>query len=175
MAFKKERQHKINSDIKTTSVRLVGEGEPRVISTFEAIKLAQSQEKDLILISDGETPVVRIEEYTKFVYNLEKKLKEQKKNSVQTEIKEIKFGCETDEHDLQTKAKKAIEFLTRGDKVKCLIQLKGRQNAMPERGELAMLKFVTMIEEAGIPEAFPKLEGNKWLMTLKPKPKDKKK
>lgn len=173
---KQERQHKINTDIKSTQVRLIGTGEPKIISTYEAIKLANNDGKDLILISEnGDIPTVRIEEYTKFLYNIEKKLKEQKKNSIQTELKEIQLSWNIEENDLKTKAKKALEFLERGDKVKCLIQLKGRQNAMPERAELVMLKFATMLEQAGLPEAFPKHEGNKFLMTIKPKQKDKKK
>ena len=177
MAFKKpERQHKINTDIKSNQVRLVGNGEAQVLSTYEAIKLANNEGKDLILITEnGDTPIVRIEEYNKFLYNLEKKLKEQKKNSSQSELKEIQLSCEIADNDLNTKAKKALEFLDRGDKVKCLIQLKGRQNAMPERGELVMLRFATLLEEFGVPEAFPEREGNKWLMTVKPKPKEKKK
>ena len=173
---RKERLHKINHDINTYNVRLISSGEPKILSTIDAIKLAQSQEMDLILISEnGDTPIVRIEEYTKFLYNIEKKQKEQKKNSVKTEIKEIKLSCEIAENDLNTKSKKATEFLSDGDKVKCVIQLKGRQNAMPERGELVMLKFAEMLNELGVPESFPKLEGNKWLMTIKPKPKEKKK
>ena len=177
MAFRKtERQHKINTDIKSNQVRLVGIGEPQILSTYEAIKLANNDGKDLILITEnGDTPIVRIEEYNKFLYNIEKKLKEQKKNSVQTELKEIQLSWNIEEHDLKTKAKKALEFLERGDKVKCLIQLRGRQNAMPERAELVMLKFATMVEQFGVPEAFPKHEGNKFLMTIKPKPKEKKK
>ena len=170
-----ERQHKINSDIKSTQVRLVGYGEPKILSTQEAMKMASNEEKDLILISEsGDTPIVRIEEYSKFMYNLEKKLKEQKKNSVKTELKEIQLSWSIEENDLKTKAKKANEFLEQGNKVKCLIQLKGRQNAMPERGELLMLKFATLLDELGIPEAFPKLEGNKWSMIIKPKPKETK-
>jgi len=173
---KPERQHKINSDIKFNQVRLVGYGEPKILSIQEAMKMAFTEEKDLIMISEsGDTPIVRIEEYSKFIYNLEKKQKEQKKNAIKNETHEIKLSCEIADNDLNTKAKKANEFLSEGDKVKCLIQLKGRQNAMPERGELVMLKFATLLDELGIPEAFPKLEGNKWLMTIKPRPKDKKK
>lgn len=175
MAIRKtERQHKINTDIRSEEVRLVGNGEPQILRTFDALKLAQTEEKDLIMINDGETPVVRIEEYTKFIYNLEKKQKEQKKNSIKTVIKEIKLSWNIEDNDLNTKAKKATEFLTEGDKVKCIIQLKGRQNAMPERAELIMLKFATILENIGALEAFPELLGNKYSMTIKPKEKKNK-
>lgn len=169
-----ERQHKINEDIKSFQIRLVGNGEPVILSTKEALKLAASEGKDLIMISDsGEIPVVRMEEYNKFLYNLEKKQKEIKKNAAKNQTHEIKLSCEIADNDLNTKSKKAHEFLTDGDKVKCIIQLKGRQNLMPERGELVMLKFATLLDSIGIPEAFPKLEGNKWLMTIKPREKKK--
>jgi translation initiation factor IF-3 len=169
---RQERLHKINTDIKHETVRLIGLEEPKVLSHKEAMKIALSEGKDLILISEsGDLPVVRIEEYSKFIYNMEKKQKELKKNTQKTETHEIKLSCEIAENDLNTKARKATEFLNEGDKVKCVIQLKGRQNASPERGELVMLKFATMLDTLGALESFPKLEGNKWIMTLKPKKK----
>lgn len=168
----KARLHKINTDIKQNQVRLVGNGEPVILSTTDALNIARSKEMDLILISETtEIPVVRIEEYTKFLFNIEKKLKEQKKNSIKNEIKEIKLSCEIDDNDLNTKAKKAIEFLTDNMKVKCLIQLKGRQNLSPERGELVMYKFAELVSAVGMPEAYPKLESSKMNMMIKPKVK----
>lgn len=170
--MRKIRQHKINTDIIADKIRLVGNGEPQVIPFNEAMKMARSEGMDLILISEtSETPVVRMEEYSKFLYNIEKKKKETKKNSIQNVTKEIKLSCEIADNDLNTKSKKAAEFLEEGDKVKCVIQLKGRQNAKPERGEFVMYKFAAMLDTLGLPEAFPKLEGNKWIMTIKPKVK----
>jgi translation initiation factor IF-3 len=173
--MRKERKHKINTDIKFNTVRLVGMGEPQVLTFFEAFNIARNEGKDLILISEnGDTPIVRIEEYTKFLFNLEKKEKEQKKKSAQTETHEIKLSCEIADHDLNTKAKKAAEFLEDGDKVKVVIQLKGRQNTHADRGELVMLKFAALLDKVGLPEAFPKLESSKWLMNMKPLPTGKK-
>jgi len=170
--MKKVRLHKINTDIRADRVRLVGTGEPIVLSFNEAYRMAQNDNMDLIMISDnGDIPIVRIEEYNKFLFTLQKKQKELKKNSTQNVIKEIKFSCEIQDHDLITKAKKAVEFLEEGDKVKCTLQLKGRQNAKPERGELVMYKFAELVAEMGLPEAMPKLEGNKFVMTIKPKVK----
>lgn len=171
---KTQRQHKINEDIKSYQVRLIGQGEPQILSTRDAFKIAIAEGKDLIQISEsGDIPVVKIEEYNKFIYNIEKKQKELKKKTAKNETHEIKLSCEIADNDLNTKSKKALEFLSDGDKVKCVIQLKGRQNLMPERGELVMLKFATLLDSIGIPESFPKLEGNKWLMTLKPRDKKK--
>ena len=95
--------------------------------------------------------------------------KEKKKNSVKSELKEIKLSCEISDHDLEIKAKKAKEFLSEGDKVKCVIQLRGRQKGNPDRGQLVMLKFATILESFGTAENVPKLESSKWLMILKPK------
>jgi translation initiation factor IF-3 len=115
-------------------------------------------------------PIARIEDYNKFLYNLEKMEKERKR--VKSELKEIKLSCDITDHDLEIKAKKAKEFLTDGDKVKCVIQLKGRQKGNPERGQLVMLKFATILEDFGSAENVPKLESSKWLMILKPKKKN---
>jgi translation initiation factor IF-3 len=172
--YKNKRKHKINEDIRSKEVRLIVTGAaPQVISTREALKMADDEEKDLILINENqEPPIARIEDYSKFLYNLEKMEKERKKNSIKSELKEIKLSCEIADHDLEIKAKKAKEFLTDSDKVKCVIQLKGRQKGNPERGQLVMLKFATMLEELGTPENVPKLESSKWLMILKPKKKN---
>jgi translation initiation factor IF-3 len=167
-----KRKHKINSEIISNEVRLIGRGEPQVISIKEAIKLANDEEKDLILINDTQNPpIVRIEDYNKFLYETEKAEKEKKRNSQKSQLKEIQLSVNISDHDLETKSKKGREFLKDGDKVKVVISLKGRQKASPERGELVMLKFADSVSEFGLPEALPKLEGGKWLMMLKTKKK----
>ncbi len=167
-----KRKHKINEEIKSLEVRLIGLGEPKVLETSNALKIASDEEKDLILINESQNPpIVRIEDYNKFLYHLEKTEKEKKKNSTQSQLKEIQLSTEISDHDLQIKAKKANEFLKDGDKVKCVILLKGRQKANPERGQITMLKFASLVDELGIPEHLPKLESSKWLMMIKPKKK----
>lgn len=167
------KRHKINEEIKSTDVRLIVHGaEPTVISTREALKMADTEGLDLILINEKQDPpIVKIEDYNKFLYNLEKMEKEKKKNAVTSELREIKLSCEISDHDLEVKAKKAREFLVDGDKVKCFIQLRGRQKGNPDRGQVVMLKFATMLEECSSAENLPKLESSKWLMILKPKKK----
>jgi translation initiation factor IF-3 len=167
-----KRKHKINSEIISNEVRLIGRGEPQVIFIKEAIKLANDEEKDLILINDAQNPpIVRIEDYNKFLYETEKAEKEKKRNSQKSQLKEIQLSVNISDHDLETKSKKGREFLKDGDKVKVVISLKGRQKASPERGELVMLKFADSVSEFGVPEALPKLEGGKWLMMIKTKKK----
>lgn len=166
------KRHKTNREITSEEVRLVGDGEPIILSTKEAMKVADSKDMDLILINESQNPpIVRIEDYNKFLYNLEKQEKEKKKNAVKSELREIKLSCEISDHDLEIKAKKAKEFLSEGDKVKCVIQLRGRQRGNPDRGQIVMLRFATILESFGSAENVPKLESSKWLMILKPKKK----
>ena len=166
------RKHKLNQEILVSEVRLLGDGEPKIISTYDAQKLAYSLDKDLILINETQNPpIVKIEDYNKFLFNLDKAEKEKKKNSSKSVLKEIQLSLNISDHDLETKAKKGREFLKDGDKVKVVMMLKGRQKANPERGEIVMLKFAQSVEEFGIPESMPKFEGGKWLMLMKAKKK----
>jgi translation initiation factor IF-3 len=172
--LKKEKRHKTNSEVRFDQVRVVGDGEPRIMSSFQASKIAQELGLDLILINESAVPpVVRIEDYSKFLYNLEKQEKERKKNSQNQQIKEIQLSPDIADNDLSVKTKKALEFLSRGDKVKVVLQLKGRQKQMPQRGELTILKMITSLEEWGDPESLPKLESSKWIAVIKPKKKSK--
>lgn len=167
-----KRKHKINSELIFPEVRLIGRGEPIVLSIREAQKISNDEEKDLILINENQTPpIVKIENYNKFLYELEKVEKEKKRNSNKSQLKEIQLSVNISDHDLETKSKKGREFLKDGDKVKVVISLKGRQKASPERGEIVMLKFAQSVEEFGIPESLPKLESGKWLMMIKTKKK----
>jgi translation initiation factor IF-3 len=163
-------RHKINGDVRFPEVRLVGfYDEPKLMSSYEASKLAESEELDLILINENQNPpVVRIDDYKKFLYNLEKAEKEKKKNSIKSITKEIQLSPEISDNDLNTKAKKGLEFLEDGNKIKVVLQLKGRQKATPERGELTMLKFAKAVQSNGALESLPKLESGKWLMMVKP-------
>ena len=170
--FIKQRKHKINKEIfPAPKVRVVGEGvEPQIMDTRDAIDLAFSMDKDLILITENANPpVAKIEDYNKFLYQQEKMEKERKRNSTKIETREIQLSVSIAENDLKTKSKKAREFLEEDNKVKCVIQLKGRQKAMPEQGELVMLKFASSLSDVGAPETLPKLEGGRWLMILKAK------
>lgn len=170
--FQKERKHKINSEVRFPQVRLIGNGEARILSSYEAFKLAESQGKDLILINESQNPpIVKIEDYNKFIYDIEKAEKEKKKNTVKTELKEIQLSCEIAINDLMTKSRKAKEFINEGNKVKCVIHLKGRQKSMPERGRNVMNKFFESLEDICQYEDQPKLENDKWFMTIRAKKK----
>ena len=172
--MKKENRYKykLNSDVRFPKVRVVGLGEPMIMSSYEAYQLAQSEDKDLILINDSQNPpIVKIEEFSKFIYNIEKSEKEKRKNSVKMVIKEIQLSAEISDHDLQIKARKANEFLDDGNKVKCVLQLKGRQRSNPERGKNTMLKFIEEVSEFGSLESPMKLESSRWLIMIRPNKK----
>ena len=149
--MKEKRKHRINGEVRFPQVRVIGDGEPKIMSSYEAFQLAQSENKDLILINENQTiPIVKIEEYNKFLYNLEKSEKEKKKNSVKSVTKEIQLSPEISDNDLGTKSRKSKDFLEDGNKVKVVLQLKGRQKATPERGQIVMLKFFTSVKQKKI-------------------------
>lgn len=167
---KRRRKHKLGFEILSTSVRIVGDGiETKVISTNEARSLAYQMGMDLILISENsDPPIAKIADYNKFLYEIERTEKIKKRNATRVELKEIQLSATIADNDLNTKSKKAVEFLTDGNKVKCTLLLKGRQRSMPEQGELVMLRFAQLCNN-GTPENLPKLEGSRWIMILKPK------
>jgi translation initiation factor IF-3 len=84
-------------------------------------------------------------------------------------VKEIRFGPEIGEHDLEFKIRHGTEFLKEGSKVKAYVQFKGRAIVFKERGELILLKFMKALEDFGQPESLPKLEGKKMMVTITPK------
>lgn len=165
------KKHKINNEVKFPQVRLIGFYDvPKLMTSYEAAKLAESEGLDLILINESQNPpIVKIEDYNKFLYQLEKIEKEKRKNSTKSTLKEIQLSSEISDNDLNTKIRKGIEFLQHGDKIKCVLQLKGRQKASPERGELVILKYASGVEEFGVLENLPNLENGRWLMMIKPK------
>jgi translation initiation factor IF-3 len=166
-------KHKINNNIRSIDVRLVGYYEEAVvIKTKQAQDIANDEGLDLILINENQNPpIVKIMDYKKFLYDTEKAEKERKKNAFKSVIKEIQLSVDIAENDLNTKSRKVIEFLQKGDKVKCSLNLKGRQKSNPERGEIVMLKFFTLVSEFGDLESLPLLQGSKWGMMIKPKKK----
>jgi translation initiation factor IF-3 len=177
--FKREQQqeHRTNHMIRVPQVRLVGDNvEVGVYSTQEALKIANEQGLDLVEISpNADPPVCKIIDYNKFLYEKKKKEKEMKANSKVSEVKEIRFTPNTDEHDFNFKAKHAEDFLKEGNKVKAYVQFKGRAIMFKERGELLLLKFAERLAEIGAPEGLPKLEGKRMLIIFAPKSQKKKK
>ncbi len=171
--FKKEQQqeHRTNHMIKATDVRLVGENiEPGIYSLFEANGFAKEQGLDLVEISPGATPpVCRIIDYNKFLYEEKKKKKEMKATAKTSEVKEIRFTPNTDDHDFEFKVKHAEKFLEDGNKVKAHVQFKGRAIMFKERGELLLLKFADRLKDVSALEGLPKLEGKRMQVMFAPR------
>ena len=171
--FKKEQQqeHRTNHMIRVPEVRLVGENiEPGIYNTQEAMRIAQGQDLDLVEISPGANPpVCRIIDYNKFLYEEKKKKKEMKAKAKTSEVKEIRFTPNTDDHDFEFKVKHAEKFLKDGDKVKAHVQFKGRAIMFKERGELLLLKFADSLKDVGALEGLPKMEGKRMLVMFAPK------
>ena len=176
--FRKEQQqeHRTNNMIRVPNVRLVGENVTvGVYPTAEALKMAQEQALDLVEISpNADPPVCKIIDYNKFLYEKKRKEKEMKAKSKASEVKEIRFTPNTDDHDFDFKAKHAEKFLKDGDKVKAYVQFKGRAIQFRERGELLLLKFAERLNEVGVLEGMPKMEGKRMLAIWAPKSQKKK-
>ena len=172
---RKEAEHRINHFIRVPQVRLVGENvEVGVYSTQDALKKAQEQGLDLVEISpQADPPVCKIIDYNKFLYDKKKKEKEMKAKSKTSEVKEIRFTPNTDDHDFDFKSRHAESFLKEGDKVKAYVQFKGRAIQFKDRGELLLLKFADRLKEVGSMESMPKLEGKRMIAIFTPKGKKK--
>lgn len=156
-------------------VRLVGENIPDnqgLFSTRDALKLAEEIGLDLVEISPNAVPpVCKIMDYNKFLYEQKKKQKELKAKQSKVVLKEIRFGPNTDDHDFEFKLNHAKKFLEEGSKVKAFVFFKGRTIVFKERGEILLLRFAQELEDYGIVENMPKLEGNRMIMMLTPKKK----
>ena len=152
-------------------VRLVGDNVEQGIYTYEAaMRMADDQNLDLVEISaNAVPPVCRIIDYQNFLYQKKRKEKEQKQNSKKVEIKEIRFGPQTDEHDYNFKLKHAEEFLKAGNKVKSYVFFRGRSILFKEQGELLLARFCNDLSEVGKPEAMPQLEGKRMIVMISPK------
>ena len=166
-----KQQHRINEQIRAREVRIVGDGvEPMVVPTRQALDMARQQGVDLVEISpNAEPPVCRLISYSKFLYQQKKRQKELKAKQTKIEVKEIRFGPQTDEHDYNFKLKHAKEFLSQGDKVKAYVFFRGRSILFKEQGEVLLLRFANDLEDYGKVEQMPVLEGKRMTLFIAPK------
>lgn len=167
---KLKNQYRINEQIRVREVRIVGEDGSEVVPTRKALDMARQNGVDLVEISpNAQPPVCRLIDYSKFLYQQKKHQKEMKQKQVKVEVKEIRFGPQTDEHDYQFKLKHAREFLNEGNKVRAYVFFRGRSILFKEQGEVLLLRFANDLEEFGKVEQMPKLEGKKMFLYLAPK------
>ena len=148
-------QYRINEQIRAKEVRIVGDDiEPKVYPIFQALKMAEEKELDLVEISpNAQPPVCRIIDYSKFLYQLKKRQKEQKAKQVKVNVKEIRFGPQTDDHDYNFK-------------------FKGRSLLFKEQGEVLLLRFANDLEDYAKVDQMPILEGKRMTIQLSPKKKE---
>ena len=164
------QQYRVNEQIRVREVRIAGEDGSMVLPTRQALEMAREQGVDLVEISpNAQPPVCRIIDYSKFLYQQKKRAKEMKQKQVKVDIKEIRFGPQTDEHDYQFKLKHAQEFLTEGNKVRAYVFFRGRSILFKEQGEVLLLRFANDLEEYAKVEQLPKLDGKKMFLYLAPK------
>jgi translation initiation factor IF-3 len=164
-------QHRVNEQIRAKEVRIVGDDiESAVFPIAQALRMAEEHGADLVEISPNAVPpVCRIIDYSKFLYQLKKRQKEQKAKQVKVNVKEIRFGPQTDDHDYNFKLKHAMGFLQDGDKVKAYVFFKGRSILFKEQGEVLLLRFANDLEEYAKVEQMPLLEGKRMTISLSPK------
>ncbi|GAA8219975.1 translation initiation factor IF-3 [Helicobacter pylori] len=172
----------LNGDINFKEVRCVGDdGEVYgIISSKEALNIAQNLGLDLVLISaSAKPPVCKVMDYNKFRYQNEKKIKEAKKKQKQIEIKEIKLSTQIAQNDINYKVKHAREFIEANKHVKFKVVLKGRESQNSKAGLDVLLRVQTMMQDLANPEKEPKAEGRfvSWMFVPKAKeaPKNEKK
>ncbi len=165
-----KNQYRVNEEIHVKEVRVVDDNGAVVMPTQQALGMARQRELDLVEISpNAQPPVCRIIDYSKFLYQQKRHQKEMKQKQVKVEVKEIRFGPQTDEHDYAFKLKHAREFLEDGNRVRAYVFFRGRSILFKEQGEVLLLRFANDLEEYGKVEALPKLEGKKMFLFMAPK------
>ncbi|GAB4429227.1 MAG: translation initiation factor IF-3 [Bacteroidia bacterium] len=154
-------------------MRLVSIGDEtfnEVVTTGKALEMALQREMDLVEIApQAVPPVVKILDYAKFAYDLRKQRKIQKANQQQTTMKELRFGPNTDEHDIEFKLKHAEKFLSEGNKLKTYVQFRGRNIVYKERGLDILGRVAERLDNLAKIEMAPHMEGRRMIMIMTPK------
>ncbi len=167
---KMKNQYRVNEQIRVREVRIASEDGSSIMPTRQALELARIKGVDLVEISpNAQPPVCRLIDYSKFLYQQKKHAKEMKAKQAKVEVKEIRFGPQTDEHDYNFKLKHAMEFLNEGNKVRAYVFFRGRSILFKEQGEVLLLRFANDLEEYAKVEQLPKLDGKKMFLYLSPK------
>ncbi|MBE0477848.1 translation initiation factor IF-3 [Candidatus Aerophobetes bacterium] len=162
----------VNEGIRAKKVRLIdAEGQQMgILSTEEALKVAQNAGLDLVEVApQANPPVCRLLDYGKFKYQLEKKRKKSRKKRTSDALKEIRLSYQIGEHDLQVKLRKVQQFLKEGHRVKLSIRFRGRENIYKEEGKHIFEKIVKEVENLGKIESAPSTSGRRMEQYLVPK------
>ncbi len=163
------KELQINEEIREKEVRLVDDegNQLGVVPKNQAIDLAISKKLDLVNVApNAKPPVCRIMDYGKYRYEQEKKEKEARKKQKVINVKELRFSPNIEDHDLNTKANRAIDFLKNGDRVKLSVRFRGREMGHTDLGREVLDKFYDLISEYGVVDKKPKMEGRSLVMFL---------
>ncbi|MGL4731823.1 MAG: translation initiation factor IF-3 [Clostridium sp.] len=162
----------MNEEIRQKELRVIGDdGEQLgIISSRDALKIAEEKELDLVMISpNAKPPVCKIMNFGKFVYEQQKKDKEAKKKQKTISIKEIRLSATIEDHDITIKANRAKKFLLDDDKVKVTVRFKGRQIENSQVGHKILNSFVEKLGDVYVIEKPAKQEGRNMILILAPK------
>ena len=163
---------RLNEEIDASEVRVIdAEGEQAgVMPLREAIELAKDISLDLVEVSpNADPPVCRIMDFGKYLFEQNKKAQTSKRKQKQVHVKEIKFRPGTDEGDYKIKLRKLTEFLESGDKTKVTLRFRGREMAHQEIGANLLARVRKDLEEYGVVEQMPQMEGRQMIMVMAPK------
>lgn len=163
------KELQINEAIREREIRLIDAegGQVGIVPTGEALDLAREKTLDLVKISpNAKPPVCKIMDYGKYKYEMAKRAKEARKNQKTITVKEVRMTPNIEEHDLNVKARRAIEFLNNGDKVKVSVRFRGREMGHTDAGRKVLLDFAEITSEHGTIEKRPRMEGRNMTMHL---------
>lgn len=182
MTKKDTKQYNVNEHVSQPAVRIVNRDEagvedcyPDVVSKNDALSIADSLETDLVEIgvnSKDRVSICKLIDYDKFLYQEKKKAKEVKASQKKADQKEIKLGVDIAENDFSTKERHAREFLTRGDRVKVSLQLRGRRKdsqVIKDNAMALVLKFVDKLSDVGKTNEMPIWQGPRLFVQVNPK------
>jgi translation initiation factor IF-3 len=162
---------RINDRIRVPEVRLVGPAGEQVgiVRIEDALRLAAESDLDLVEVApQAKPPVAKLMDFGKYKYEAAVKAREARKNQTNTVLKEIRFRLKIDTHDYETKRGHAIRFLGAGDKVKAMIQFRGREQQRPEMGIRLLQRFAEDVAEVGVVESTPRIDGRNMVMVIGP-------
>ena len=160
----------VNEAIRAREVRAVfPDGSVEIMPTPAAVRKAQDMGLDLILIAPtAEPPVAKAMDYGQWQYENKKKQHEAKRKQHVIQVKELKFRPNTDDHDYEFKKNHAIRFLQEGNRVKAVVQFRGREIAHVDLGKKLLLRFAADLSQHGSIEGQPRLEGRNAHVLLSP-------
>ncbi|MCM3688864.1 translation initiation factor IF-3 [Kocuria rosea] len=162
---------RINDRIRVPEVRLVGPGGEQVgiVRVEDALRLARESDLDLVEVApNAKPPVAKLMDFGKYKYEAAVKAREARKNQTNTVLKEVRFRLKIDTHDYDTKVGHAKRFLVAGDKVKAMIQFRGREQQRPEMGVRLLERFANDVAEVGAVESSPRVDGRNMVMVVGP-------